>query len=62
SLVNDTPITEKDNTTTEPVPVPPPTTETTTEPNLEELRQRRLQFFNNKEKSTTDTKPLESNK
>ncbi|CAF4844908.1 unnamed protein product [Rotaria sp. Silwood1] len=64
SLVNDTPITEKDNTTTEPVPPPPPTTttETTTEPNLEELRQRRLQFFNNKEKSTTDTKPLESNK
>ncbi|CAF1303927.1 unnamed protein product [Rotaria sordida] len=64
SLINDTSVTQKDNTSTEsiqPPPSPPPTT-TTTEPSVEELRQRRLQFYANKEKSKTDEKPSESNK
>jgi len=47
SLINDTPTTEKD--------------ETPTEPSVEELRQRRLQFFENKAKSTEE-KPVTEEK
>ncbi|CAF1675413.1 unnamed protein product [Rotaria magnacalcarata] len=57
SLLNNPPVTRKDDKTTESVP------QTPAEPSVEELRQRRLQFFENKEKpTTTDANPSESNK
>ncbi|CAF0965775.1 unnamed protein product [Adineta ricciae] len=55
SLQNDSTETKKEN--------PPPEPVNTTEPTLEELRQRRLQFYDNKDKdksSKSDAKPSDS--
>ncbi|CAF1432694.1 unnamed protein product [Adineta steineri] len=53
SLINDASAAEKDNATTE--------TKTTTGPTLEELRQRRLQFYDGKEKPTTEENHSKTN-